>query len=272
MKITENHYTPIQLKLPVDYEKIIDINDPVYSFVDVLNHIDLKKYIVEKDYSTGRHGYDLEKLLKITLFAFMEYGYVSLREIEKLCKTDIRFMWILDDMKVPSYVSIGNFINNNLKGTIEEIFAGINEYIFEADDVDLNHVYIDGSKIESNANKYTWVWKKSCIKIRNKLFTKITDLLGIINEDIITTYRIRFDTREEYEIEYLESVRKQYLEITGLKPENFVYGRGKHKTPEHSLSFSMNIFKICHHRDLISPSCYSILFAITCTTNNNCSQ
>ena len=96
MTITENHYTPIQLKLPVDYEKIIDINDPVYSFVDVLNHIDLKKYIVEKDYSTGRHGYDLEKLLKITLFAFMEYGYVSLREIEKLCKTDIRFMWILD--------------------------------------------------------------------------------------------------------------------------------------------------------------------------------
>ena len=96
MKITKNHYTPIQLKLPVDYEKIIDINDPVYSFVDVLNHIDLKKYIVEKDYSTGRHGYDLEKLLKITLFAFMEYGYVSLREIEKLCKTDIRFMWILD--------------------------------------------------------------------------------------------------------------------------------------------------------------------------------
>ena len=232
MKITENHYTPIQLKLPVDYEKIIDINDPVYSFVDVLNHIDLKKYIVEKDYSTGRHGYDLEKLLKITLFAFMEYGYVSLREIEKLCKTDIRFMWILDDMKVPSYVSIGNFINNNLKGTIEEIFAGINEYIFEADDVDLNHVYIDGSKIEANANKYTWVWKKSCIKSRNKLFTKITDLLGIINEDIITTYRIRFDTREEYAIEYLESVRKQYLEITGLKPENFVYGRGKHKTPE----------------------------------------
>lgn len=232
MKITEYNYTPIQLKLPVDYEKIIDINDPVYSFVEVLNHIDLKKFIVEKDYSTGRHGYDSEKLLKITLFAFMEYGYVSLREIKKFCKTDIRFMWILDDMKVPSYVSIGNFINNNLKCTIEEIFAEINEYIFDANDVDLNHVYIDGSKIEANANKYTWVWKKSCIRSRDKLFLKITELLNSINEDITKYYRVQFETREKYAIEYLEFVRESYLKLTELNPQNFVYGRGKRKTTE----------------------------------------
>lgn len=125
MKITDNYYTPIQLKLPVDFGKIIDITDPVYTFMEVMNRIDLKRYIVEKDYITGRPGYDSEKLLKITLFAFMENGYVSLREIEKLCKTDIRFMWILDDMKVPSYVSIGNFINNSLKFSVEEIFSEI---------------------------------------------------------------------------------------------------------------------------------------------------
>lgn len=232
MKITKNNYTPIQLKLPVDYEKIIDINDPVYSFVEVLNHIDLKKFIVEKDYSTGRHGYDSEKLLMIILFAFMEYGYVSLREIEKFCKTDIRFMWILDDMKVPSYVSIGNFINNNLKCTIEEILTEINEYIFDANDVDLNHVYIDGSKIEANSNKYTWVWKKSCIRSRDKLFLKITELLNSINEDIMKYYRVQFEIREKYAIEYLEFVKENYLKLNELNPQNFVYGRGKRKTTE----------------------------------------
>ncbi|MBR3025997.1 MAG: hypothetical protein IKN85_09970 [Oscillospiraceae bacterium] len=129
---------------------------------------------------------------------------------------------ILDDMKIPSYVSIGNFINNNLKGTIEVIFAGINEYIFEADDVDLNHVYIDGSKIEANANKYTWVWKKSCIKSRNKLFTKITDLLGIINH--LNQYRpVNFRTDNDGNMICPAGKRFFYLKKEHVKGNQ--YGR-----------------------------------------------
>ena len=145
-----NNYTPIQLKLPVDHEKIIEITDPVYIFIDVVNHIDLKRYFVEKDYRTGRHGYDHETLLKVILFAFMENGYTSLREIEKLCKTDIRFMWILDEMKAPSYATLCNILNHELNCEIEEILADINEYIFEAENVDLNHVYIDGMISDAN--------------------------------------------------------------------------------------------------------------------------
>lgn len=93
MKTTEVNYTPIQLKLPVDLENIIEINDAVYAFNEVVSHIDLKKYFVEKGYkATGRPRYEREKLLKVLLFAFMEQGYPSLREIEKLCKVDIRFI------------------------------------------------------------------------------------------------------------------------------------------------------------------------------------
>ena len=54
MKTTDMYYTPIQLKLPVDMERIIKINDPVYSFSDVMDHIDLNKYFVEKEHETGR--------------------------------------------------------------------------------------------------------------------------------------------------------------------------------------------------------------------------
>ena len=111
MKTTELNYTPIQLKLPVDIEKIIEINDPVYAFNEVVAHIDLNRYFTEKDCKTGRPRYDREKLLKVVLFAFMERGYPSLREIEKLCKTDIRFLWLLDDMPAPSYAAICNFIS-----------------------------------------------------------------------------------------------------------------------------------------------------------------
>ena len=163
MKTTDMNYTPIQLKLPVDMERIIEINDSVYTFNEVVSHIDLKKYFAEKDYkATGRPRYEREKLLKVLLFAFMEHGYPSLREIEKLCKVDIRFIWLLDEMKAPSYATLCDFINQELACSLEEIVQEINNYIFGKENVDLDHVYIDGTKIEANANKYSWVWKKSC--------------------------------------------------------------------------------------------------------------
>ena len=69
------YYTTIQFQFPLGFEKIIKIDDPVYTFSEVMAHIDLQKYFVEKKgHETGRPGYDREKLLKIVLFAFMEFG------------------------------------------------------------------------------------------------------------------------------------------------------------------------------------------------------
>jgi len=160
-KNTNDNYTVRQLKLPLVLEKLIDISDPVYTFCDVMDHIDLTPYFVEgKGYKTGRPRCDAEKLLKVILFAFMEKGISSLRDLGKLCKNDIRYMYLLDGMKAPSFATFGNFIRNELTTSIDQIFNDINAYIFEQDHVDLEHTYIDGTKIEANANRYTWVWKK----------------------------------------------------------------------------------------------------------------
>ena len=70
---------------------------------------------------------------------------------------------------------------------IEEIFNDINHKIFETEHVDLQHLYIDGSKFEANANKYTWVWKKATEKSRYRLFDKITALFQEINEELAYT-------------------------------------------------------------------------------------
>ena len=86
---TNNYYKPKQLKLPLEIEKIIEISDPVYSFCEIVDCIDFNSYFVEKGYKTGRPKYNRTTLLKIILFSFMENGYLSLREIEKSCKTDI---------------------------------------------------------------------------------------------------------------------------------------------------------------------------------------
>ena len=88
------NYTARQLKLPLEIEKLINISDPVYTFCEVMNH-----------------------------------GFCSLREIEKLCRTDIRYMYLLDEMKAPSFATFGNFIRNELTDTIEQIFADGNKRI-----------------------------------------------------------------------------------------------------------------------------------------------
>ena len=103
--------TTYQLKLPVEISTIIEISDPVYTFSEVMDCIDLKKYLAAPESRTGRKRYNLEILLKVILFAFMEKGYASVREIEKLCQTDIRFMWLLQDVSAPSHMIIDNFMN-----------------------------------------------------------------------------------------------------------------------------------------------------------------
>lgn len=175
--LSQTNYSTYKLKLPVDLGNNIEIIDSVYTFCEVIDHIDLNKYLVVKEYKTGRPEYDRRTLLKVVLFAYMENGYSSLREIEKLCKVDIRFMWLCGDLRAPSFVTVENFINNDLKATLEKIQSEINTYIFERENVDLEHVYIDGTKITANANKYSWVWKKSCVKSRQKTFEKINALI-----------------------------------------------------------------------------------------------
>lgn len=230
MKTTDMNYTPIQLKLPVDMERIIKINDPVYSFSEVMAHIDLQRYFVHKEREKGRPGYDREKLLKIVLFAFMEFGYCSVRQIQKLCDTDIRFMWLLDEQEPPSHMTISNFIRNELSVSLEEIFNDINSYMFEQLEVDLDHAYIDGTKIEANANKYTWVWKKSCIKSRNNVFYKLTQLLKEMNEVMAMYRRAIFELRQEYAVEYVEYVLATFLDAANVTTDEFVHGSGKRKS------------------------------------------
>ena len=60
----QEHYTAYQLKLPVEIEKIIEISDPVYSFSEVMDHIDLNKYLTIEERRSGRPRYDQKTLLK----------------------------------------------------------------------------------------------------------------------------------------------------------------------------------------------------------------
>ncbi len=167
-------------------------------------------------------------MLKTVLFGFMTSGYCSLRELEDTCKVNLRFMYLMD-RQTPSYRTFGYFINDVLQDSIEQIFYDINQSIFKEEHVDLQHIYIDGSKFEANANKYTWVWKKATEKSRYKLYEKITALLEQINEGLIWS-GINVATNTEYVPDYLTEVAAKYAALWQINENSFVHGKGKHKT------------------------------------------
>lgn len=139
-------------------------------------------------------------------------------------------MYLMDNEK-PSYRTFGYFINEILKGEILSIFNGINKAIFDKEHVDLNHLYIDGSKFEANANKYSWVWKKATEKSRFRLFEKISCLFRDINEHLHSS---GFKVQEcvEYAPEYLAQVLEKLKELWSIDEAAFVHGRGHRKSRE----------------------------------------
>ena len=95
--------------------------------------------------------------------------------------------------------------------------------------MDLHHPYIDSSKFEANANKYSWVWKKATEKSRYRLYEKITTLLNEINETLAWN-GIKIPTNTEYVPEELKEILARYVAIYELDKSNFVYGKGHRKT------------------------------------------
>ena len=160
----------------------------------------------------------------------MDTGYASLRELEDRCRTNIRYMYLMD-YETPGYRSFGYFINNEIDGKAEDIFRAVMEYIRKKDAVDLEHLYIDGSKFEANANKYSWVWKKATEKSRYRLFAKITQLLDQINEDLAYT-GLKVETNTEYTPQGLEMILGRYAFQCRIDEEAFVHGRGHRKSRE----------------------------------------
>ena len=207
----------------------LDICDPVLTFDRFMEEIELEKYlkILPRHY-TGRLRYNPVSMLKTVLFGFMTNGYISLRELEDSCKVNLRFMYLMDH-ETPSYRTFGYFINEVLANSIEEIFNDINKKIFAEEHVDLQHLYIDGSKFEANANKYSWVWKKATEKSRFRLFNKITALFQKINEELYFS-GMQLNINTEYAPDYLRQAADKYAEIWQLDTENFVYGRGHRKS------------------------------------------
>lgn len=158
----------------------ISENDPVRIVDAVVESLDLsefKKLYREK----GRCAYHPKMMLKIILYAYMNNIY-SCRKIEKAVQRDIHYIWLAAQER-PDFVTINRF-RNRVKSEINNIFTQTVLVLAERGFITLDVEYIDGTKIESKANKYTFVWRKTVEKNRAKLQEKIRVLLVRIDDVI----------------------------------------------------------------------------------------
>lgn len=174
-------YTPNQTVLfPQRIDEDIAENDPVRmvdALVESLNLEGFRKLYKE----CGRSAYHPRMMLKVILYAYMNNIY-SCRKIEKLLHRDIHYIWLAGHEK-PDFITINRF-RNRVKKEINEVFTQTVLLLSSKGFISLNVEYIDGTKIESKANKYTFVWRKTIERNRERLMRKIHVLLGQIDDVI----------------------------------------------------------------------------------------
>ncbi|MED0651188.1 IS1182 family transposase, partial [Aeribacillus composti] len=128
----------------------------------------------------GRSSYHPKMMLKIILYAYSQKVY-SCRGIEKLVKENIPAMW-LSAMQQPDFRTINEFRGGRMKVLMDELFEAMILKLIEENYITMENYFLDGTKIEANANKYSFVWKKSTLKFEAKVREKIQETLQYIQE------------------------------------------------------------------------------------------
>jgi transposase len=205
----------LQLKIDeVFAEKIIPADDSVRLLnetIEGMEHASLWRAYKR----TGRRpATNPVTMLKILVYAVMERIYSS-RAIASACQRDINFIWLLNGERAPNHSEIARFRGNRLPKFGEEFFYQMVEKLSDMGEINYEHLFADGTKIEANANKYSFVWKKSTTKYESRLHERLNKLMP----DLCSKYCIPVQTPEEL---------MGALEERRTTP--FVYGRGKRKS------------------------------------------
>ena len=191
-------------------------NDPVRKLVEICEELDYTE--LYKQYVRTWRKVSPETLFEVVVFGYMQ-GRFSTRQIEEACKTDIRFMWILQEEPAPDHSTIDRFLDKRLADVIEDLFYQLVDRLFVLGEVKYKNMFVDGTKLEANANRYTFVWKKAVEKNLKKQTAKIEAQLPIIAD--------RYGMVPRVTIEDAYEALVSYAKMSGLE---FVHGIGKRKT------------------------------------------
>jgi transposase len=216
-----------QLVLPINVEILIPEDDSVRLLSQTVEELNLRDLMLAYS-SKGRNPVVPPVImLKILLYSYMQRVYSS-REIEDRCRRDINFMWLLRGYPAPDHNTIARFRTGRLKDRLEPIFVQFIEKLKDNGEISFENVFIDGTKIEANANKYSFVWKKSTDRFEARLPDKTKELLSDINEEYGTAF---FLDEKDANLEVLRYVSVFLMAKKERDHIGFVSGIGCRKTP-----------------------------------------
>ena len=214
-----------QPKLPMEMDMIIPENDSVRLLGQVVEEMNLAK--LYQSYSRKRKNLATPKqLLKVVVYGYMN-GYYSSRQMEQACRRDINFMYLLEGAPAPDHSTIARFRSKHFASCSRELLAEMHRLLADNGELSLQHIFIDGTKIESVANRYTFVWKKAVTKNLAKLLVKIEALFQEAEEElgVCAAYS------GEIHVRHLRRLMKRLNKKRKRDGIELVYGKGKRKTP-----------------------------------------
>ena len=165
-------------------------------------------------------------LLKIVLYSYMNGDYSS-RSMELNCKRDINFMFLLEGAPVPDHATFARFRSIHFAPCAKRILAEMSNALFDLGEISGETVFIDGTKTEAAANKYTFVWKKAVTKNQTKLLIKLADFVAECEQ----RYDLKIVYGDTVKMKHVKKLRKKLYAPRQSENVVFVLGIGKRKTP-----------------------------------------
>ena len=135
-------------------------------------------------------------------------------------------MFLLEGAPAPDHATLARFISLHLSDCSKDVLAEVTSILYQLGEISGKTVFIDGTKIEANANRYTFVWKKAVSRNQEKLFLKITELVA----ECEAMYGIKTVYQDRVSLHTLKRLRKKLYAVKQQEGITFVEGSGKRKT------------------------------------------
>ncbi len=161
------------LLIPFDLNDMISNDHPVRVVNEILDKVDISE-IIKLFRPGGTSSYHPRMLLKVIVFGYINNIYSS-RKLEEAVKSNIHFMW-LSGMRKPDHNTINRFRGQRLQHTLRPIFDQVVMMLCEEGLLNIKDLYTDGTKIEANANRYTFVWGKAIKTSRERIGKQLDQL------------------------------------------------------------------------------------------------
>ena len=173
------NFTTRKTFLVPSFDLDIKERDKLDKFLLLLDKTGVSKIFPKDDYLNcgGRPHYSYYDMFATVLYGFA-FGSSTLRELESSCRYDLRYIYLMEQER-PSHIRFGEFINDVVVPNRKEIFKLITNQIIKECNLNIDDVFIDGSKFEADANKYKFVWKPTTF--HTKLSDKIRKLLNEVD-------------------------------------------------------------------------------------------